>query len=964
MVHKYTKILLAVIAIFIFIYTNDLLIITLSLPLSVIAGYLISKEENLIESIAISGSLIMSIGMFFYAVFVHIRLTPLFNIQYVINGIIFGLYLVISALTAIIVGRSYKSDTVTGVYKTKSKLFYFSIILLLILSLVQSFLMFKGSYYDHTDSGLIGYPITNSFNDSMSIWNPSFYTGAVNSAVISTPDIALNVFESLFTGAFGVILGTELFFWLLIFIGSVGLFLLIRELTPISDTNWQSFVGIASAILFSFYFYPQYGATHTIYPAFLPITIFFLFRLYESIRTSTLSSLYATLSAISCALLIGVGSAAYLLPNMIIILMFLFIFTALGKNKKLMLKYAIFIIVILILVNSTMFISLFLYINNNYSSYFNSFSYNILTNTSKENILVPFEIYGVTAPSLMLQYSNNSTIAMIAEIIIFLIGFVAIYFFSTFDEDKRIFVIWLYSIAILTVFFYANFSAPFGYIFQFIIAHFSILLADRAPDPIFYYTAFFVQSILFAIGATSLYKSLGTSKKKVFVVLILAILIIRLYYFDAVPMASINGIHIPNYYYQISNYINNRSNGFNVATLPSEYPFGHFANFYYGTDIYSYLINDPVFTGGYVATSTSQLNPIPVQSEYYNISNSIQNGIVTNKSYIASQLGDYGIKYIIIQGDSAPNGTADGYLTYNYTDIYSNLGSSDNISLVAKYNGTSIYEDTAALPFVFTAYNKTVSYDVLSPTEIIVNLHNASLLYLRQTYNPNWIASYLNGTTVLTHNIGLGYMNEWKISPNAKRVIINYSSEKWVYLSWLLSIVTLIGTVILLAFMIIISSKNKPPIQEYRTDLQNKELNTKRIISNPLILSSIIVIIGLLIVTSGISILSGNIVNSTIFNGVAGRLTITNNVGSEIYAINYTLPTNATPSYDRQKGIIFFYKNATEVYACKINAKNMTYLLYNLHLYPNKTLNVSYSYVNSSAIVYCSTSVFTPTVLH
>jgi hypothetical protein len=117
---------------------------TLSLPLFVIAGYLISKDKNLIENIAISGSLMMSIGMFFYAIFVHIRLTPLFNIHYVINGIIFGLYLVISALTAIIVGRFYKSDTVISVYKTKDKLFYYSIMLLLIISLVQSFLIFKG----------------------------------------------------------------------------------------------------------------------------------------------------------------------------------------------------------------------------------------------------------------------------------------------------------------------------------------------------------------------------------------------------------------------------------------------------------------------------------------------------------------------------------------------------------------------------------------------------------------------------------------------------------------------------------------------------------------------------------------------------------------------------------------------------------------------------------------------------
>ena len=266
--------------------------------------------------------------------------------------------------------------------------------------------------------------------------------------------------------------------------------------------------------------------------------------------------------------------------------------------------------------------------------------------------------------------------------------------------------------------------------------------------------------------------------------------------------------------------------------------------------------------------------------------------------------------------------------------------------------------------FVFTTNNKSIHYKIISPTEIAINLHNASSLYLRQTYDSNWIASYQNGTTVTTHNMGLGYLNEWKISPDAKMVIINYSSEKYIYWAWPLSIVATTGSVILLAFLIIKSRKGESQIQSHQYDVQNKEINAKRIASNPLILSLIIVIVGLLIIDSGISILLGNVVNSTIFNNVAGHLIITNTVGSEIYAINYTLPTRAIQSYNMQKGIIFFYKNATEVDSCKLGTENMTYLLYNLHLQPNKTLNVSYSYVDSSATVYCSNSAFVPPVLH
>ncbi len=956
-------------AIFIFAYVNNLQLTTFSLPLFLIAGYLISKDDYLIMRCAASGIGILAISIISYTVFVHMTITPIFNIHYILNVIIVGFYFMISAITALIIRVFYASDThQPDILDGKKKLFYYSIVLIIFLSFLQSFMIFKGSYYDHTDSGLVGYPIHGALSLSSSMWNPMYYTGSMAASISSTPGLLIEMLQMLFALIFGNILGAELFFGLLILAGGLGIFLIVYELTSKSSTSTRCIAGIASFIIFSYYFYPQYGATHALYQAFLPITIFFLFKLYQSVEADAVTPLSIILPTISLATLIGVGEAGYLLPNGVMVGTFLITFIAFSKNKMALFKCSMFVILISLLINGTIFISLFTYIHNNYQGYFNSFSYNILLNTSKENILVPFEIYGVTAPSLMLQYSGNGIAAMLAETIILLIGFAAVYFSAKLRRETQIFIIWLFIVVISLVFFYGNLSAPFGDIFSFILNHFSLLLADRAPDPIFYYSMFFAESVLFSVGAVCIGESLKGRKRLAFLALMIVILAVRLYYFDGIPLVSVSGIQIPNYYYQVANYINNRSSGFNTALLPAEYPFGHFANFYYGTDIYSYLINGSVFTGGYTATSMSQLGPSASTEAYYNISNSIQEGNIQNKSYIATKLGNFGIRYIVVQGDSAPNGTANGYLDYNYSYIYANLNSSNNISYAAHYGNASIYENNKALPLVFSGNNNSVSFNIISYTEISANLHNASSVYLRQTYDPDWVASYQNGTVISDHRVGFGYMNEWVIAPSATTIIISYTPEKYAYLGLFISIASIFC--LALPYLVIKrrtvgkDNASSAPAAAASNSLQTKKITLRDIVLDPFILSSLIVVISLFIMASGISMLMGNVVNTTVFNGRAGYLIFHNNNLGYIYAINYTLPSKVVPKYENEKGIIFFYQNTTELSACRTSIKNMSYLLYNLRMQSNTTINVSYSYVNPGLVHFCNSTVYIPPQLH
>jgi len=319
---------------------------------------------------------------------------------------------------------------------------------------------------------------------------------------------------------------------------------------------------------------------------------------------------------------------------------------------------------------------------------------------------------------------------------------------------------------------------------------------------------------------------------------------------------------------------------------------------------------------------------------------------------------------VVVQGDSAPNGTANGYVDYNYSYIYANLNSSNNISYVAHYGNTSIYENNEALPLVFSGNNKSVSFNIISYTEISANLHNASSIYLRQTYDPNWIASYQNGTVISNHKVGFGYMNKWTISHSAKTILLSYAPEKYAYWGLLISIVSILC--LALPYLVIKrkSGKDNAANAEAPNSPQAKGIYLPDIVLDPLILSSLIVVISLFIMASGISILQGNVVNATIFNSRFGYLIFHNNNLGDVYAINYTLPSNVVPKYEREQGIIFFYQNTTELDTCRTSIKNMSYLLYNLHMQSNSTLNVSYSYVNPNLVHFCNSTVYIPPQLH
>ena len=462
---------------------------------------------------------------------------------------------------------------------------------------------------------------------------------------------------------------------------------------------------------------------------------------------------------------------------------------------------------------------------------------------------------------------------------------------------------------------------------------------------------------MFAIGIIYLREKLSDKNRFLILIPVVVIILIHVYYFDIVPLTSYQTFSIPQYSYQVANFINNEPGYFNVGTLPAEYPFGHYANYYYGTDIYSYLINKNVFTGGYVAVG--EIGPINTQHYYFNTSNTIQNSFVNNKSYISDTLGKYGIKYIIVQGDTAANGSQPGYLIYNYSKIYANLNTSKNISFVAKYGNTSIYQNNWRLPLLFSNRTYNISYNVVSPVMIKVNTENLSppfKLYLRETYHQGWIASYSNGTTIPNH-INSSYMNEWIISSSGKNITLYYEPQNLINDSWFVAIIAL-GAVLLL-----IMHRNRAPLPDAKSETRKQKpaveadgsIRLTKILLNPLFLSIIL----LLIVQNTIyayNLPKNLTVNNTILASTSG-ITITNNYASRLYGEELYSNTLLPASKSKNYSLIFFYKNATKTQVCITNVNKTdgtAYLLYNLNIEPKANTTVFYAIVKKQLYTKCT----------
>lgn len=723
--------------------------------------------------------------------------------------------------------------------------FYAIIFAILIISMTQSFWMFRNRLFDHGDSSLVNYISLNEIYYSFFVWSPINYTGLIN-PISSGFSFIISIFNYVIIRVFGLAIGIEIFFGLLIFCGDVGSFLLVYELTEGYHEGIRIFSGFAALSVFSLYFYPGAGPSYNAIGVFLPSSVLFIYLLYQLVANTPrrhMASYFNVhvlifLSVISLSGLLAIGGYAFDVQDMIIILIAMLFFVSFarqGVRKRLLFIFAA-ILLLSVMINMSLFVSTLVFEHEVGSQYINSGSLGILEGSNQQNLLSALQIH------------NSNPYYQFEEVSLLILSLISILFImKNVKKHSAVLVLSLFISLFIVIFLYANFAPPFGAVFSFLLNNFNVLLIFRYSESSFNSIILFLFSTLSSLGIAYVLSCISRLKNKTimnrllvvaFIALIVIVIGIRVYYIDYVPGAVPVGLVIPSHVYQVVGYINSQSGNFNVAALPQSSPYYHWDSWYQGTDIYSYLLRNPVFTGAY--NRVNELFFPSILNEYNNITEVFDNNI-GNSYNIAKAFGVLGIRYIIVEGDSVGSASQ----IFSYKSIYSNLNRSYGISFVKRYGNTSIYYNSFYNPLVYPAniknvgnlgihyvfediydnsfnitnyavyssgtFNSTnvtadtidnfsrpiVNFSQENPTLLKIRVSNATTpfyLVFRETYDTHWQAYYQNGTVIPDryHIEVNGFANAWYVDkPGNYTITLYYTLQTYAWITWIADFVAL-----------------------------------------------------------------------------------------------------------------------------------------------------------------------------
>lgn len=737
----------------------------------------------------------------------------------------------------------------------KKALLYLVLSAILVVSILEPIWIYKGSIFVHEDTPFIGLSITlNSYFSgiykSFFIFDMLDYGGALQQQ-ISSP--LMNIFELIFApgssnGIFEAIFTTSFYS----IIGGISLFFFLYCLFE----NYGYNLRIIASFFGFLIFFAMEGSYGTGEGAFLPLSLFLMFILLKeksiNIRAKRFF-FYIGVSSLAFGLLFATGGFTYLIQNfMLLVLMMIFLSILDKSNRKNTIAILSISVTLALLMNLSMIIGA-------YSLSVSKVAYTGFYGFKNAALQYAFGTSNVLYALQILPYlsSNLLTVVKLIIFIISLLGVLYVFKSSGIEKYIRWFIVAIFATFLVITFFYNTVFAPFGFIFRFLLAHVQSLYAIRYGNGSFFYIISTIMAILFSISLVCCYEYLKNKImiRTAFMILALVILIIYVYYYAVAPYANISYFYvtIPKHVYAVSNYINNESGYFNVAALPSASGFQYLENWYTGTDIYSYLIKKPVFTGGYIA-QTEIFYP-NTKYFYDEITGIIDNGIVANNKYISRLFGILGIRYIIVQNNAVTSSPYDLNYSdaFSFNDIYTNLNASNNITFVKKYANTSIYRNLESVKLVYGSdildlgdasfstliseivngsfsientsvyitnisglYNDSntinatqisnfsqpnVSFVEDTPTKVTVHIRNATTPYylvFRETYDPHWAAFYSNGTAVPSrdHIAVNGFANAWYMNRTGNyTVTLYYTLQTEAWLAWGVSFAALFATI-------------------------------------------------------------------------------------------------------------------------------------------------------------------------
>ncbi|MEM0143783.1 MAG: hypothetical protein QXL94_07560 [Candidatus Parvarchaeum sp.] len=702
----------------------------------------------------------------------------------------------------------------------RKKLLIAIYLLIFILVFIVNFQYFGFKYPTNLPDLSLNYLVYTRFF----VWTAGPYSGFINytdSIVGFLIDFPVALFNALFGLRAGIFLNSFIFNAILM----LGCFNLIYYLTPNAKIHARIIGGLIPTILFLF----DFIYSDLMELAFLPWAILFIFLSFSHRDSNKKFALYTSLAILALSFDIRFSFPLLIAPTLIVIL-FIMIITALIDRKYNYKKFLIFIPIIL-------FLSLFINLPLLYSTYMLTQSPLYIQNAAAVNInyIIHNTIkYNVILILISFIPNNDFTnidfiyILGLITIVIVLLSFLSTAISSrkqnvVLAHGKLQFVIFLSFIVLLflsTVYF-----LPLGGVLKSLLP----LLYTAALPWLNYQLIFAFVVILLALIITNAFVYLKDKLKlQISLLAVLAIIICVFVYMlwvvpsiYGVPVGAANiigphSVNIPKHVFQISSFINKQTGNFAVLTLPQMargvYNGWQFDNWYQGVNVYSSLINHPVYCGFLCYNPYSEEFFPSSDIELYFATKSFEDEMTINKS-IANALGVAGIEYIIIQGNTLHNLT-NGYEKYfsppefNLSIIYKNLNETQNIRFIKRYSNSTVYKNLDYAPLVYGAnlvnignattteiFNKienlsfniyntaifstdinapytnqlyndsntinatpisnfsqpNISFVQNTPTKVTVHISNATTPYylvFRETYDPHWAAFYSNGTQV------------------------------------------------------------------------------------------------------------------------------------------------------------------------------------------------------------------------
>ena len=747
-----------------------------------------------------------------------------------------------------------------------------AIIILIAFDIITTLLYARSSFLFGGDNGFPTISMLNGIHNAFFIWQTNNYSGLINAYSSSAIGI---IYSSLFLilqplGLYAAKYAPVINDLIIRSAGSLGMFFFVYYL--IGERNKISiFSSFVSSILFTGEL--VYFGIGNFSVFFMPIALLsflFFIRFFDKIA-DRLMFLGTTVIALAFEFDL-LGYSQILQGTLLIAILFIFVPLFSGKNKKeklVMLSWSLIIILIAIgiFLPEIFFTVTSSHVLNNQVSLLAS---NSNSDFVSDALLLPASIYEIIPYSIDPYIKLLDIVSMI--VVLFSIFFGVIFAKNMMEKNKTgsIAILGLILALILYIAFSATIHKPFGAIFSYIYSKVPFLLTFRYGGASIEEEFFLVMS-LFGVGSYYLIAKLKNLHKYRYlaITLIAAFCLIFLFFNSVLPI-SLNGVPwsnhllpfiktLPSYTVLISNYLNNKSTNFSVATLPSDDDW-HLSKWYDAPDIYSSLLNAPVYTGGF--TSYSEFFFPQSQDQYGTIARYIEedkyNGIG-----VLYALGSLGIKYIIIQGNTSDVtfGPNHPLIPYNFSKIYSNLNGS-GATLVKRYASSSIYLNKFAAPLVyptnihqakvnnsiniikliknesinplnFSIYSGSVSGPILwygnaelfnstktinatqianftkpditfienNPTQVTVHVYNATTPYylvFRETYDPHWAAFYSNGTEVnpRDHIAVNGFANAWYMNKTGNYTItLYYTLQTDAWIAWGVSFAALFVTI-------------------------------------------------------------------------------------------------------------------------------------------------------------------------